>query len=197
MRVSRVQADANRQTVINVASQLFRKHGFDGISLKDLMKQAGLTHGGFYKQFASKEDLAALATARAVETAGSRLAQITDASAGSELAALLAFYLSSERLNEREFGCPLVALGSDAARGSHAIRAEFEAGIRTHLQLLDRLLGNPASDTPSPASMAILSMMVGALALARMVNDESLSGGFLAAGIAGAGEASSDTESPG
>ena len=59
MRVSRVQAEKNRQTVIDVASRLFREHGFDGIGLKDLMEGAGLTQGAFYKQFASKEDLAA------------------------------------------------------------------------------------------------------------------------------------------
>ena len=62
MRVSRTQAEQNRQTVIDVASQLFREHGFDGIGLKDLMKAAGLTQGAFYKQFESKEDLAAQAS---------------------------------------------------------------------------------------------------------------------------------------
>jgi TetR/AcrR family transcriptional repressor of nem operon len=56
---SAVQAEENRQTVINVASRLFRKHGFDGIGLKDLMEGAGLTQGAFYKQFTSKDDLAA------------------------------------------------------------------------------------------------------------------------------------------
>ena len=69
MRVSRIQAEENRQTVINVASRLFREHGFDGIGLKDLMKGAGLTQGAFYKQFASKDDLAAQASRRALESA--------------------------------------------------------------------------------------------------------------------------------
>ena len=69
MRVSRSQAAENRQTVINVASRLFRERGFDGIGLKDLMKGAGLTQGAFYKQFASKDDLAAQASKRALESA--------------------------------------------------------------------------------------------------------------------------------
>ena len=69
MRVSRIQAEENRQTVINVASRLFREHGFDGIGLKDLMEGAGLTQGAFYKQFASKDDLAAQASRRALESA--------------------------------------------------------------------------------------------------------------------------------
>ena len=72
MRVSRVQAAENRQTVINVASRLFRERGFDGIGLKDLMEGAGLTQGAFYKQFASKEDLAVEASRRALESASGR-----------------------------------------------------------------------------------------------------------------------------
>ena len=69
MRVSRVQAAENRQTVIDVASRLFREHGFDGIGLKDLMKGAGLTQGAFYKQFASKDDLTAQASRQAMASA--------------------------------------------------------------------------------------------------------------------------------
>ncbi|TIM62830.1 MAG: TetR family transcriptional regulator, partial [Mesorhizobium sp.] len=67
MRVSRIQAAENRETVINVASRLFRERGFDGIGLKDLMQAAGLTQGAFYKQFASKDDLAVQASRRAME----------------------------------------------------------------------------------------------------------------------------------
>ncbi len=72
MRVSRVQAAENRQTVIDMASRLFRSRGFDGIGLKDLMNGAGLTQGAFYKQLASKEDLAAPASRRALESASRR-----------------------------------------------------------------------------------------------------------------------------
>ncbi|TIO01806.1 MAG: helix-turn-helix transcriptional regulator, partial [Mesorhizobium sp.] len=79
MRVSRIQAEKNRQTVIDVASRLFREHGFDGIGLKDLMKGAGLTQGAFYKQFASKEDLVAQASRRAVESTAARWATATAA----------------------------------------------------------------------------------------------------------------------
>src|SRR6267154_3931138 len=79
MRVSRVQAAENRENVINVASRLFRERGFDGIGLKDLMKGAGLTQGAFYKQFASKEDLAARASRRALESATLRWSAATAA----------------------------------------------------------------------------------------------------------------------
>ena len=79
MRVSRTQAAENRETVINVASRLFRERGFDGIGLKDLMKGAGLTQGAFYKQFESKEDLAARASRRAMESASRRWSAAAEA----------------------------------------------------------------------------------------------------------------------
>src|SRR5438874_7740727 len=94
MRVSRIQAAENRETVINVASRLFRERGFDGIGLKDLMEGAGLTQGAFYKQFASKEDLAAQASRRALESAFSRWSAAAAANPKDPLGAVMAFYLS-------------------------------------------------------------------------------------------------------
>src|SRR5437016_12306289 len=113
MRVSRDQAEKNRQTVINVASRLFREHGFDGIGLKDLMKGAGLTQGAFYKQFASKDDLAAQASRRAFESASRRWSSAAELNPDDPLGAVLAFYLSTEHRKDRMDGCPIVALGPD------------------------------------------------------------------------------------
>ena len=96
MRVSRSQAAENRQTVINVASRLFQERGFDGIGLKDLMEGAGLTQGAFYKQFASKDDLAAQASRRALESAFSRWSAAAAANPKDSLGAVLAFYLGME-----------------------------------------------------------------------------------------------------
>jgi TetR/AcrR family transcriptional repressor of nem operon len=181
MRVSRIQAAENRQTVINVASRLFRERGFDGIGLKDLMKGAGLTQGAFYKQFASKEDLAAQASRRALESAFSRWSAAAAANPKDPLGAVIAFYLSTEHREERMDGCPIVALGSDAARQSSDVKASFEAGIKAHLELLGRLIGETDGEEPNGKAMAILSTMVGALILSRVVNDESLSKRFLQA----------------
>ena len=94
MRVSRIQAAENRQTVINVASRLFRERGFDGIGLKDLMEGAGLTQGAFYKQFESKEDLAAQASRRALESASQRWSTAIAENPDDPLGAVIAFYLS-------------------------------------------------------------------------------------------------------
>ncbi len=181
MRVNRLQAEQNRQTVINVASRLFRERGFDGIGLKDLMKGAGLTQGAFYKQFASKDDLSAQASRRALESAFQRWSAAAADSPRDPLGAVLALYLSMEHRSERMDGCPVVALGSDAARQGPEVKASFEAGIREYLDALGTWVGEARGEEPGGKAMAILSTMVGALVLSRAVNDEGMSKRFLQA----------------
>jgi TetR/AcrR family transcriptional repressor of nem operon len=174
MRVSRIQAEENRQTVINVASRLFRERGFDGIGLKDLMKGAGLTQGAFYKQFASKEDLAAQASRRALESTSSRWSSAEVTQHEDMLRAVVGFYLSSEHREERTDGCPIVALGSDAARQGPEVKAAFEDGIKSHLEILTRVIAASGGADAESKAMAVLSTMVGALTLSRVVNDVGL-----------------------
>ncbi|RWQ85299.1 MAG: TetR/AcrR family transcriptional regulator [Mesorhizobium sp.] len=179
MRVSRMQAAENRETVINVASRLFRERGFDGIGLKDLMKGAGLTQGAFYKQFASKEDLAAQASRRAMESATHRWSAATAAKPEDPLGAVIAFYLSMGHRGEKMDGCPVVALGSDAARQGAEVKASFEAGIREYLKMLGSWVGEADGEEAGGKAMAILSTMVGAVLLSRVVNDPDLAQAFL------------------
>jgi TetR/AcrR family transcriptional repressor of nem operon len=179
MRVSRIQAAENRETVINVASRLFRERGFDGIGLKDLMKGAGLTQGGFYKQFASKEDLAAQASRRALESASRRWSDAAAENPDDPLGAVIAFYLSADHRAEKMDGCPIVALGSDAARQGPDVKAAFEAGIKAHLEVLGRFIAESDGEESSGKAMAILTTMVGAVTLSRVVNDPDLAQAFL------------------
>jgi TetR/AcrR family transcriptional repressor of nem operon len=179
MRVSRIQAAENRQTVINVASRLFRSRGFDGIGLKDLMEGAGLTQGAFYKQFASKDDLAAQASGRALESASRRWSAAAAANPKDPLGAVIAFYLSMEHREEKMDGCPIVALGSDAARQGSGVKASFEAGIKAYLEVLGRMVAEMNGNASKGKAMAILSTMVGALTLSRAVNDPDLAQAFL------------------
>lgn len=181
MRVSRIQAEENRQTVIDVASRLFRQHGFDGIGLKDLMAGAGLTQGAFYKQFASKDDLAAQASRRALESASRRWSAAAEANPQDPLGAVVGFYLSMGHRAERADGCPVVALGSDAARQGAEVKASFEAGIREYLEMVAGWLGEGDGEEPGGKAMALLSTMVGAVLLSRAVNDEQMSKRFLQA----------------
>src|ERR1044072_8709513 len=182
MRVSRDQAEKNRQTVIDVASQLFRQHGFVGIGLKDLMKAAGLTQGAFYKQFASKDDLAAQASKRALESISGRWSAAAEANPKDPLGAVIARYLSMGHREERGAGCPLVALGSDAARQDADVKASFEAGIRKHLETLEGWVGGANGEDSTDRAMATFSTMVGALVLSRAVNNKRLAKRFLQAG---------------
>src|SRR5918993_3400133 len=148
MRVSRIQAAENRQAVINVAGRLFRERGFDGIGLKDLMKGAGLTQGAFYKQFASKDDLAAQASGRALESASGRWSAAAAENPKDPLGAVVAFYLSMEHRAERMDGCPVVALGADAARQGSDVKASFEAGINAYLEVLGRMVAETDGKEP-------------------------------------------------
>jgi TetR/AcrR family transcriptional repressor of nem operon len=179
MRVTRSQAEQNRQTVIDVASRLFRERGFDGIGVKDLMEGAGLTQGGFYKQFASKDDLVAQASRRALESAANRWSAAVAASPEDPLGAVIDFYLSTGHREERMDGCPVVALGSDAARQGIEVKASFEAGIRDYLKMLGPWVGEAGGEEAVGKAMAILSTMVGAVVLSRTVNDPDLAKAFL------------------
>ena len=183
MRVSRIQAAENRQTVINVASRLFRERGFDGIGLKDLMEGAGLTQGAFYKQFESKEDLAALASRRALESASQRWSSAIAENPDDPLGAVIAFYLSAGHREEKLDGCPVVALGSDAARQGAGVKAAFEDGIKAYLEVLRPLLPKTDGEDSNRKAMVVLSTMVGAMTLSRAVNDPDLAQAFQNAAV--------------
>jgi TetR/AcrR family transcriptional repressor of nem operon len=179
MRVTRIQAEENRQAVINVASRLFRERGFDGIGLKDVMEGAGMTQGAFYKQFSSKEDLIAQASARALEATTRKCLAAIANNPEDPLGAVMAYYLSKEHRDEVMDGCPMVALASDAVRQGAGVKASFEAGIKAHLNVLESSIFAAGDKRPDGKAMTILSMMVGALLLSRVVNDPDLAQAFL------------------
>ena len=181
--MSRIQAAENRQTVINVASRLFRERGFDGIGLKDLMEGAGLTQGAFYKQFESKEDLAAQASRRALESASQGWSTAIAENPDDPLGAVIAFYLSAGHRAEKLDGCPVVALGSDAARQGAGVKAAFEEGIKAYLEVLGPLLSQTDGEDTTGRAMVVLSTMVGAMTLSRAVNDPAFAQAFLNAAV--------------
>ena len=153
MRVSREQADKNREHVIDVASRLFRERGFEGIGVADLMKEAGLTHGGFYGQFKSKEDLKIQASRRALSRNKDRWAKVLAETSSEKLSALARFYLSDAHRDRRGEGCALAALGGDAPRYGRELQAAFKDGIEGYLELLDGIMsassGEKRRDKPS------------------------------------------------
>src|ERR1700687_2056619 len=138
VRVTVKQATANREKVLEVAGTLFRERGFDGIGVADIMKRAGLTHGGFYGQFGSKDDLAAETTARVLGKAGwqERLTGKANPSFGDMVRA----YLSPRHRDDPGTGCLLAALGSDATRQPRAVRRAFSDGFRARIDELVKVV---------------------------------------------------------
>jgi TetR/AcrR family transcriptional regulator, transcriptional repressor for nem operon len=181
MRVSREQADKNREHVIDVASRLFRERGFEGIGVADLMKEAGLTHGGFYGQFKSKEDLKVQASRRALSRNKDRWAEVLAETPSEKLAALARFYLSDAHRDRRGEGCALAALGGDAPRYGPELQTAFKDGIEGYLELLDGIMSASSDEKRRDKTIAALSTMVGALVLSRAVGDEALSQKILSA----------------
>ena len=137
------------------------------------MASAGLTQGAFYKQFASKDDLAAQASEPGFESAspGGRPAAAADPQGHRRHHRVLPQHGT---FTERMDGCPVVALGSDAARQGVGVKAAFEAGIR-YIDFISPMTGEAGDDEPSSKAMAALSTMVGAVLLSRAVNDDKLS----------------------
>lgn len=164
-RVSQEQARQNRQRVVEVAAALFRERGLHGVGVADIMAAAGLTHGGFYGQFANKDALAVEALDAAL---GEERREAGDAFIGN--------YLSLAHVHHPGKGCPLAALANDVAReppGS-AVRARFTKGVEGLASLLAKVTPRLAKERRRQQSLAALSTLVGAVILARAVDDEAL-----------------------
>ena len=131
MKVSREQAAQNRERILDAAAQLFRERGFDGIGVADLMKEAGLTHGGFYGHFSSKDDLIAQASARELTRSLAHWSKVGERASGDRLSAIAALYLTSTHRDNPGAGCVLAALGPDVSRQGPAVRRAVTDYVRS------------------------------------------------------------------
>jgi TetR/AcrR family transcriptional repressor of nem operon len=175
MRVSRAEAAENRERIIEVAAKLFRERGFDGVGVAELMKSAGLTHGGFYGNFASKEDLMAQACTRALEGSLDTLQKAVDRGGEDILSVIASAYLSPAHRDQPGEGCALAALGAEAARHDSPVRGAFTQGLRCLVDMLTQHLPGKSKRAKRERALAIYASMVGALVLARAVDDAELS----------------------
>ncbi|WP_214509310.1 TetR/AcrR family transcriptional regulator [Pseudomonas brassicacearum] len=168
MRVTKAQAQANREHIVETASVLFRERGFDGVGVADLMAAAGFTHGGFYKHFGSKADLMA-------EAAANSLAQSLTDNAGIDVADFVDLYVSRDHRDGRGGGCTMAALCGDAARQSPELKATFANGIENTLAALESRY-EAGQDAPQEAIRAkmldMLAHAVGAIMLSRACPDD-------------------------
>jgi len=184
VRVTRERAEANREKILDVAGTLFRERGYDGIGVADIMKRAGLTHGGFYGHFASKDDLAAEITSRVLGREG-WLERLTG-SASPSMTDVVRKYLTPRHRDDAGHGCLFAALGSDVARQPRSVRHAFTEGLRLRVDNLARLLPRRSAARRRKA-LATIAGLVGAMILSRAVDDPELSDEILDATAASLG----------
>ena len=181
MRVSREKAAENRERIIEAAGALFRTKGFSGIGVADIMKAADLTHGGFYGHFASKDDLVAQASRRAMTRAAANWGKTVADAPDDPFAALLKHYLSPRHRDEPGQGCVFAALGADAARSGRIVREAFAEGLEPLIEILAKSAPGSSKAVRRRKALAAMSGLVGALLLARAVGDAKLSDELLEA----------------
>jgi TetR/AcrR family transcriptional repressor of nem operon len=170
MKTSKAQVDENRRAILGAAGRLFRDRGFEAVTVSDVMKAAGLTHGAFYGYYPSKEALIA-ATVAELATAARKPAP---------WAQTVGDYLTLAHRDDRVGGCPIAALGSETGRQSAQTRAAMAGAV-------ERMIGRLGAAAPGEnererrrAAVAACAAMVGALILSRAVDDPELADELLA-----------------
>jgi TetR/AcrR family transcriptional regulator, transcriptional repressor for nem operon len=173
-RGSKAQTDANHEAIEAAASRLFRERGLQAVTVAEVMKAAGLTHGGFYSHFASKDELAAEACAAAFEFAAEKWRRRIDAADTPAAArdSISEGYLKSAYCDPTVATCPTATLVTDVARaaGDHPIREAYLDGLKQQIDALTRLHSGDRD-----AACVQLATMMGALLLARATHGDPLS----------------------
>ena len=176
MRVSKEQAAENRERILREASRLIRERGISGTGVDALTEAAGMTHGSLYSQFGSKERLIEDAVAYAIATKGQEVPEVFAVSD------YISEYLSAEHRDMPGGGCPIAALCCEMPRKSKGVRERFTAGLRAMIAQLSGGMENElASRQRDDKALATIASLVGALVLARAVNDSKLSKDILRA----------------
>lgn len=188
MRVSKTHLAAHHDAILKAAGRLFRARGVDGAGVAEVMREAGLTHGGFYGHYQSKAELAA-AACRATLTEGAahwrRRAARARAEGRDPVAAIAEAYLSESLVNRPEQSCALPSLAAEAARSGPPLQTALADGTRELLAVLTEETGSEET------ALAILAALVGGMVVARATADPVLAGRALAAArqLAGAAPA--------
>lgn len=180
MRASRATKAKRHEEIISQSSKMLRARGIAGTSLIDLMRAAGMTAGGFYRHFSSKESLVAEAMRRIF---AERIAEIEklqrEMGAKAGLAAYIDDYLTQEHVDYPEIGCPAAAFGADVSRQNTTVRAAFSEGVNAFLGLMAEGLPGSAAEK-SAMARELVALVMGAVVMARASSDPDLSHDLLA-----------------
>ncbi|MGI5126901.1 TetR/AcrR family transcriptional regulator [Pseudonocardia sp. CA-107938] len=186
-RSSRAETARHHDQIVDAASRLFRERGVDGVGVPEVMAAAGLTHGGFYRHFPSKDALAAAAVHAAFAQRADRLRELHEEHGGDPAATRAAFveqYLSSTHRDAPERGCPNAALAVEIARSEpgSAVRAAYGPAVRDSVARIAELAEQGADQRErEDAALRDLAALVGAVVLARATAGDEISDRVLAA----------------
>lgn len=181
MRYEKGQKDATRQRIIDTASRQFRESGVAAVGIAGIMSGAGLTNGAFYAHFKSKEDLVETVLTNALRRREERLRTASETDEG--LKAVIREYLAPSHRDRPSGGCPTAALVAEVARHPKATRVIFTGKVLTFIELITTQIREGAVDERRRRAIAIYGMMVGALQIARAVNDRKLSDEILESAV--------------
>jgi TetR/AcrR family transcriptional repressor of nem operon len=173
MRRSKQEAAETRRRIVKAAAAKFRQNGIGGTGLSDLMAAAGLTHGGFYRHFESKDQIVVEACAAAAESAIATFFSKKSPQGG--LKARVAKYLSQAHRDDPSAGCPLAALGSEIARSDEKTRAVATQAFLELVDIIAAEFGKIRPDVAKRRALVAASTMIGALMMSRIVTDSDLS----------------------
>ncbi|MEU9381994.1 TetR/AcrR family transcriptional regulator [Streptomyces sp. NPDC048279] len=177
---SQAEKAASRERVLRIAARKVRTDGIGGLGIADLMKEAGLTHGGFYKHFASRDDLVTQAAAAALTEGSAKMERAARKNDQDARAGLVDAYLGKQHRDTPATGCALVPLGAAAGRdgtgGDLHLKEAYERQVRAYLDLIAGL-DDDADDATDARAEAVLTLsaLVGAVLMSRAVADEGLS----------------------
>ncbi len=170
------------ERIVDVASRAIRRGGYGGAGVADIMKEAGLTHGGFYAHFPSREALLAEAGGRAYAESFAVASALAEAAPpGQALLAIMHAYMSPEHIASIESGCPISALGSEMPRQALDVRHAATAHIRRMIDLFARQMPERGDARGHELAMSLVCALIGTTLVARVVDDPDLSTALCAA----------------
>lgn len=179
MRYPDSHKEETRKRVVKAAAAAVRARGPDGVGVAEIMKEAGLTHGGFYAHFPSKEALVAAAVAEAFDQGRRRFGRLTGDLTGLEaFGAFVDSYVSMEHRAAPERGCPVATIASDLPRQGPAVRSVFDAGVASLIGRVAEWLPGDVADREGLAS-SLVAEMAGVVSLSRAVSDDAVAERFL------------------
>ena len=179
-RAATKSKEVTHERIVETAARAIRRSGYNGTSVADIMKEAGLTHGGFYAHFASREAMLAEAADRAGAESVALSARIAaTAKPEQALQALIQAYLSKEHVKSVEMGCPIAALGSEMPRQAPEVRRAATRRIKEMIDVVARQLPDWGQPAAHERALVTVATSVGALLLARAVDDPKLSDALL------------------